>query len=169
MNTDSTLYPSKIQELLAPLVDLRFDYSQQSDTETQKRIQDLCIEDVFEEPVVNQHALRCCHSGLWLLHGCLHESHEISQTIHISEGSYWHAIMHRAEGDYWNSKYWYRKIGSHTVLNRLEELGMSGEALVDLCEQASSDPARSDQANELARLEWSLLFDECWKSIATNF
>src|SRR3954470_162325 len=37
-------------------------------------------------------------ASLWLWHDWLDESHTISQSLHSSTGSLWHAIMHRREG-----------------------------------------------------------------------
>ena len=53
------------------------------------------------------------------LHDFLDESHTISQDLPSREGSFWHAVMHRREPDAWNSKYWWRKVGPHPVLDRL--------------------------------------------------
>ena len=93
-------------------------------------------------PVTDTNAARACHSGLCLLFDHLDESHSISQDLHTSEGSFWHAVMHRREPDAWNSKYWWRKVGSHPVIDTLAELSPSlGVAyrspfdFVDLCER----------------------------------
>jgi len=61
-------------------------------------------------------------SGLWLLAGDLDRSHAISQDESSGTGSYWHGIMHRREGDYSNAGYWFRRVGSHPVLDQLAEL-----------------------------------------------
>ena len=57
--------------------------------------------------------------ALWL-HGFLDESHTIAQGIDSTEGSYWHALMHRSEPDFSNSKYWYRKVGKHEIFPSLK-------------------------------------------------
>ena len=114
-------------------------------------------------------------SGLWLLHGFLDDSHSISQDSHTSDGSFWHAIMHRLEGDFWNSKYWYRRVGSHpayeTISNALPTVEgavelfagsqWDPETFVDLCEQATHDSQLITVTEQLARLEWQALFDCC--------
>jgi hypothetical protein len=56
-----------------------------------------------------------CRSGLWLYHDFLDESHTISQDIPSATGSFWHGIMHRREPDFGNAKYWFRRVGDHTV------------------------------------------------------
>ncbi|MSR65297.1 MAG: hypothetical protein EXS18_05890 [Verrucomicrobiae bacterium] len=101
----------------------------------------------------------CVRAGLYLRFNFLDESHTISQGIHTVEGSYWHAIMHRREPDYSNSKYWFRKVGSHPVLKVLPNADPL--AFVDLCEEAAGDPALYKQAVELQRAEWLALFDHC--------
>ena len=58
-------------------------------------------------------------SALYLKHGFLDQSHKISQKVETSEGSYWHAIMHRKEGDFSNSKYWYRRVGQHPIFSKM--------------------------------------------------
>jgi hypothetical protein len=107
-----------------------------------------------------------CQAGLWLAFDFFDESHAISQDLHTPEGSAWHAILHRREPDAWNSKYWWRQVGEHPVIEQLREqcpaLGYrytTPEAFVDLCEQVRG---RGDPAEELARqvqrLEWRLWF-----------
>ncbi len=63
-----------------------------------------------------------CRAGLWLYHDFLDESHQISQDIDTSTGSFWHAIMHRREGDFGNSKYWWRRVGGHPVFESLQKV-----------------------------------------------
>ena len=90
---------------------------------------------------------RAVHSALWLHHDFLHVSHEISQEIDTPTGSFLHAIMHRREPDAFNSKYWWRRVGTHPVFTELAtaaaELGYlkTGTAwdpnrFVDDCEAA---------------------------------
>jgi hypothetical protein len=122
-------------------------------------------------PVKDRDAARACHSGLWLLHDFLDESHHISQEIDTTEGSFWHAIMHRREPDPSNSKYWWRRVGSHPVLQQLREqapgVGYSyttPEAFVDFCERArDAGTADEDLARRVQLLEWQLLFDWCYR------
>ena len=96
-------------------------------------------------------------AGLWLLAGDLDRSHSISQGIEDRDGSFWHAIMHRREGDFGNAKYWFRRVGSHPVLDRLAVTDY-GDAydFVDRCEAARNREDRT--LCDLQWLEWQRLF-----------
>ena len=108
----------------------------------------------------------CCLSGVWLLHGFLEDSHEISQSIATREGSYWHGIMHRLEKDFWNSKYWYRKVGDHPVVQELAKKHPDfPEGFVDATELAFANGSDSSVA-ALAINEWVRLFEFCHQSAA---
>lgn len=107
-----------------------------------------------------------CLSGLWLLAGELDRSHSISQNIHSAEGSFWHGIMHRREGDFGNSKYWFRRVGSHPVLDQLAEIseGVYSDPydFVDQCSRASgSDGEASKRCRQAQWLEWQALMAHC--------
>jgi hypothetical protein len=111
-----------------------------------------------------------CAAGLWLRFDFLDESHAISQE---DEGDpdhdFWHAIMHRREPDAGNSKYWWRRVGHHPVLEQLRarapEVGYTfttPEAFVDFCERVrDSGSADEETARAVQQLEWELLFDYC--------
>jgi hypothetical protein len=122
-----------------------------------------------------------CRAGLWLLFDFLDEAHTISQDLHIPEGSYWHALVHRREPDYDNAKYWFRKVGKHPVYEPLRQqaatiaakppkaaLFLSTQntwdpnAFVDLCEAAQTDRISCGLlCQQIQRAEWDLLFDFC--------
>lgn len=65
-------------------------------------------------------------AGLHLMNESLELSHNLSQEVHNSTGSYWHGIMHRMEADYSNSHYWFHLVGDHPayklVLNKIKEM-----------------------------------------------
>jgi hypothetical protein len=108
-----------------------------------------------------------CRAGLWLLHDFLDESHSISQDLDTREGSFWHAIMHRREPDPSNSKYWWRLVGPHPVLERLREAGVgftTPQAFVDECERVRGTGSPDEErARRVQLLEWQLLFDWCFR------
>jgi hypothetical protein len=125
-------------------------------------------------------------AGVWLLHDFLDESHRISQNIETPTGAFWHGVMHRREGDFSNSKYWFRRVGAHQVLDDLDEfvaqlaadaataklaraLQVGGRydpfAMVDACEAAlrTGGPA-ADLCRRVQQVEWELLFDHSYRS-----
>lgn len=130
------------------------------------------------QPVSTQRAaLSClqlppaCMAGLWLYFDFLDESHRISQNLPTPEGSFWHAIMHRREPDAWNSKYWWRRVGRHNVVERLRQLTpslgyhyVSPEEFVDFCEKVRGSGTEAESlARRVQLLEWQLLFDHCYR------
>ncbi|MBD3674842.1 MAG: hypothetical protein HUJ26_15100 [Planctomycetaceae bacterium] len=64
-------------------------------------------------------------AGLLLIHDFLEPSHQFSQSLEgegvDANGDYWHGIMHRREPDFGNSKYWFRRVGTHPCFTRLAE------------------------------------------------
>jgi hypothetical protein len=117
---------------------------------------------------------KACLAGLWLYHDFLDESHAISQDLPDSAGAFWHAIMHRREPDAWNSKYWWRKVGSHPVLKQLGEqaptLGYrysTPDSFVDYCERVRGKESEEEElAKKVQLLEWKLLFEWCFQKTA---
>lgn len=122
------------------------------------------------ETVRNHDAVRACQAGLWLYFDYLQESHAISQDLSTPEGAFWHAIMHRREPDAWNSKYWWRRVGAHPVIEQLREQShwhgytyTTPEAFVDFCERVRGRHELEElQARQVQLLEWQLLFQYCY-------
>lgn len=120
------------------------------------------------------------YSGLYLYLGCLEESHKLSQDLDNPEGSYWHGILHRQEPDPDNAKYWFRKVGRHSIHNELckqarsfgYDAGGSWDLLtfVDFCESARRRPGSEEEgvAKRVQLLEWQLLFDWCARPISAE-
>lgn len=114
-------------------------------------------------------------AGLWLIYDHLDESHTISQSIETPTGSYWHAIMHRREGDFSNSKYWFRRVGTHPVFQPLAESAQEifAERLpgpwdpfrfVDQCAAAVRTGSTAEEACRRAQQrECRLLLEFCYR------
>jgi hypothetical protein len=146
----------------------------------------LTVETAFAaKKDVDPDAARCCLSALWLWHDFLDESHAISQEIDTIDGSYWHGIMHRREPDYGNAKYWFHRVPRHAIFGPLAKAAVeltAGQKLdsaaaflatqetwdpyrfIDLCEAiARGHSGAENLARQIARLEWELLFDHCYR------
>ena len=137
------------------------------------------------QTVVDREMAMCCVAGLWLWNDFLDESHTISQDIPSTTGSYWHGIMHRREPDFSNGKYWFRRAGDHPIFEplcnatrQLVAQNDRAEECAFLATQTSWDPFRfvdlceatirgrspdEDLCRQVARLEWQLLFDFCYR------
>jgi hypothetical protein len=137
------------------------------------------------QKIVDHTSARCCVSALWLAHDFLDESHALSQEIETVDGSYWHAIMHRREPDYGNAKYWFRRVSDHPIFVPLaaaarelttevnldtaaeflaKQPSWNANAFVDLCSAIAAGSSQDELlARQVARAEWQLLFDHCFR------
>ena len=126
-------------------------------------------------------AARACLAGLWLYHDFLDESHTLSQDLNTAEGSYWHGLLHRREPDFSNSKYWFRRVGTHPVFEPLcaaaaklaqgappqaaflgRQTSWDPFGFIDLCEASYDAKAPCHElCRQVQRVEWELLFDHC--------
>ncbi len=110
---------------------------------------------ILEDPVIQ--AQPALAAGLWLYVDELDHSHEISQGMHDSTGSFWHGIMHRREGDFGNSHYWFRRTGRHPAMDQIP--GYDPHRFIDSVEEnyRAGDPHLA----EMQRREWRTLFEWC--------
>lgn len=100
-------------------------------------------------------------SALWLLAGDIDRSHDISQDLPSAEGSFLHGIMHRREGDFGNAKYWFRRVGNHSVLSDIAgevgDLYSDPFDFIDQCSQAVRTGENKEGCQNAQWLEWQLL------------
>jgi hypothetical protein len=165
------VYPPLIAELLAIPCKMPLGPGT-PDRAAAERLRRSDVAAVFAPLAVSQPDMaRACLAGLWLRFSCLDESHGISQEIDTPEGSFWHAILHRREPDPGNSKYWWRRVGSHPVIGQLVEQALAQGyayadpfAFVDHCERVRGKGGSDEEAAERVQgLEWRLLFDWCYR------
>ena len=62
---------------------------------------------------IEENTRQLLQSAALLWHDDLDGSHEISQGVQTTDGSFLHGIMHRREPDNSNAKYWFRRVGDH--------------------------------------------------------
>jgi len=144
--------------------------------EARRRIRSAKPEELFAMARSPRGAL----AGLYLYFSCWDESHAVAQEDHSTEGSYWHAIVHRQEPDAGNSSYWFQRVGQHPIFPALLEKARAIQAgfpgvdlklgprwnpgeFIHVCESARRQPDSEfqDAALEVQRAEWQLLFDYC--------
>ena len=181
---DATSYGQAFAAVLDPTRPVAIDAGN-SDPQQRQALLELTMEKAFAgQDLRDASSAACCISAVWLWHDFLDQSHEISQQIHSSSGSFWHAIMHRRECDFSNSKYWFRKVADHPVYEAMttaaenllaQQTQVSDVQLisagswdpylfVDLCQQAGAgDSTLRALCQELTRTEWQLLFDHCYQ------
>jgi hypothetical protein len=145
----------------------------------------LTIEKAFvPNQIVDADMARACLAGIWLYHDFLDESHQISQSIATTTGSYWHGIMHRREPDFSNGKYWFHRVGMHPIFASLQKAAMElaatntahestaflrqqkkwdSFAFIDLCEACVERRSPAETlCRQIQQAEWRLLFDYCY-------
>jgi hypothetical protein len=180
---DLTLFPPVVRELLSAerLPSLGPGHANEA---VRDRLRSLTVESLCApHPVRQRDFAVACLAGLWLYHDFLDESHRISQELHTTTGSYWHALMHRREPDFDNAKYWLRRVNAHPIYEALR--AAAAELAVDappgaafLRTQASWDPFAfvdlcaatlagrlpcDDSCRQIQKREWELLFDWCYR------
>ena len=140
----------------------------QGNRDKASQIANLELPNLFDGAIGDSDMAGCCHSGLWLLHNFLHQSHELSQSIDTAEGSWWHAIMHRTEGDFSNAKYWYRRVGNHDAMQEIDAGQGQGTfdacGFVDQCQSEYRGGPLSDETQAIAYAEWQALFKYCYQN-----
>ncbi|MBM3215209.1 hypothetical protein FJZ36_09880 [Candidatus Poribacteria bacterium] len=111
------------------------------DPELAHAIASLDTRSLFSVPVAEPAFAQAFLSGLYLLNDDLWESHRLAMSDSAPEVAratldYWHGIMHRREPDYPNSKYWFRRVGSHELFPQVlsaaqATLASTGPTVVD--------------------------------------
>lgn len=164
--------PEPLESLLRPLF-LALPVDQAMDTlvgQSDRGEHVALVETLVQDSAVREN--QGLAAGLWLYVDQLDRSHEISQGVDTPTGSFWHAIMHRREGDFSNSKYWYRRVGTHPAMSRIGVGGGSAGAgtsigsydpfgFVDKVERCVREGGRCDDLISMQRREWVALFEWC--------
>ena len=151
-------------------------------------LQKVSLEELMGTVVSDRLMAQAVRAGLLLVADAWDEAHEVAQELDTVEGSYWHGIVHRREPDAENTRYWFRRVGTHPVFVRLGEwdsrwppsakqvfdtLVSSGAwdpfRFIDVCvgnaDSASSDPYPALVAIQAREIR--LLLDYCIRN-ATN-
>lgn len=180
---DPTSFPLIVRDLLSPerLPSLGPGHPNEG---ARDRLHSLTVESLCApHPVRQRDFATACLAGLWLYHDFLDESHRISQDLHTSTGSYWHALMHRRELDFENAKYWFHRVDTHPIYEALlaaaAELAADAPpgaaflrtqadwqpfAFVDLCAASLAGQMPCDDlCRQIQKREWELLFDWCYR------
>ncbi len=114
----ATIKAEKIKQIAGNLRDHcpRLVFEQAYSQEIKKTLLNSSPSELFHpEKIGDKDFANAVISGLLIWNDCEDESHSLAQKIPTSEGSYFHAIIHRREPDIWNSDYWFGKVGEHPV------------------------------------------------------
>ncbi len=129
---------------------------------------------------------RCCAAALLLRLDDLDGAHDLVNSVHSAEGSYWHGLMHRREPDIHNSNYWFKKVSVHPIFEALRfeaikhshKYGLS-KSILDSLNAPDWDPyffnslcEKSREKNnplekfcmDVQEEEWKLLFQYCYEN-----
>jgi hypothetical protein len=131
------------------------------------------VSNLFDKAILPREA----EAGFLLCAGFGSRSHNVSQDLASTEGSYWHAIYHRMEPDDWNAKYWFRKVGLHPITTPLSEASRKAgwnpgrnwdhSRFVEFVAEARTSGNKSKEAlaKTIQMIEWRLLFEYCAKEV----
>ena len=157
MNVQSL--PEQIVKPLSPVFDrIPPDTAMEQLVVTQGADKEICdlVESIFDNnPIFSRFAPLT--AGLWLYVDELDRSHQVSQGIDDSTGSFWHGIMHRREGDFSNSHYWFRRAGFHPVIEQIPQY--DPHKFIDAVAEGRS--GNRSTLRDLQRTEWFTLFSWC--------
>jgi hypothetical protein len=177
MSLQLSSFAEPVRDILAGLTDRPFPLVHTAGRRdgTADGLQGRSVADLFPRARYPQEAM----SGLLLRVNRWADSHELSQNLNTSEGSYWHGIAHRLEPDYGNASYWFRRVGHHAIFPPLRTV--AGQILgrqstrwtlkkdwdpflfVQWCEEANrgGDASKLEAATAIQNAEWELLFEWC--------
>lgn len=165
--------PDGLEPLMRPLFDaLPLNRAMGQLVVKQRQGEDLCrlVRGIVDHASVRDRPALV--AGLWLYVDDLDASHVVSQSLDTPTGSFWHGIMHRREGDFSNSHYWFRKVGRHPAMARIDlaggGLGAGTDAghydahqLIDRVEASVRQGLTPPDLVALQRHEWLALFEWC--------
>jgi uncharacterized protein YneF (UPF0154 family) len=121
-------------------------------------------------PIIDLQAANACLSGLWLRFDHFERSHEISQSLQTSDGSFWHGIAHRREGDFENACYWFRRMGENpaeaAIRSKIDSMALTEEEppysaanFTRMVQKGANKPSLL----KIQEIEWQMLFEDCRK------
>ena len=108
-------------------------------------IHQLSNEALFGGKIENSEMAQAARAGMILAAGGWDAAHRIVQEMDTREAEYWHGIVHRREPDSSNSKYWFRRVRHHVVMDQLLSVatrrsGPEAEVLRQLTKAGRWDP-----------------------------